>query len=335
MKVQIIKKPIPEEIYEGGGASVQIVNKETVELETSVDEAKDALIVVGDKLLIKGMFVGLFKSMIKGIERDGNARQLGDFITLYPVPTGEFDLDKGWQEGVNEVRIRARLMNEMEIDISKWEFEDSTPGRQSFKLESVKGGSVDGVIESNKAVEMNGRNLPLTADIRVDWALEDGSASGTIAAAKVTSTVTRVDIAADAMSAIVTQANDGKTIVFTVRGNYANAKISAVLKYVAPVATPHFTSATGAGQSAGTVAPGAQVTITGTGLRNLTAGEKVTLTFFSLSAEVTGLVAAADGLSMTGTVGEMSGYEPGGDANLTWADADQQTITSCSVKLPE
>lgn len=127
MNIKVIKKPIPAEICEDGGASVIIIGKETVDLETSIDEAKDVLIVVGDKLLVKGMFVGLFKSMVKGIERDGNARQLGDFITLYPVPTGEFDLDKGWQAGVNGVRIRARLMNELELDISNWEFEDVTP----------------------------------------------------------------------------------------------------------------------------------------------------------------------------------------------------------------
>ena len=77
MNIKVIKKLIPEEICEDGGASVIIVGKETVDLETSIDEAKDVLIVVGDKLLVKG------------IERDGNARQLGDFITLYPVPTGE------------------------------------------------------------------------------------------------------------------------------------------------------------------------------------------------------------------------------------------------------
>lgn len=235
MKVQIIKREIPAEISETGGAFVTIVNKETVDLETSVDEAKDALIVVGDKLLIKGMFVGLFKSMVKGIERDGNARQLGDFLTLYPVPTGEFDLDKGWDPAVNGVRIRARLMNEMEIDISKWEFEDVTEGRQPFRLESVKAGAVTGVIQLGQPVEVNGTNLPLTDAVSVDWAVRDTAQAGTVASAKVTSTVSRLDMTADALDAIKTAANDGKTLDLTVRGNYANAKIAATLKYVPPV----------------------------------------------------------------------------------------------------
>ena len=233
MNIKIIKRPIPVEICEDGGASVVIVGKETVDLETSIDEAKDVLIVVGDKLLVKGMFVGLFTSMVKGIERDGNARQLGDFITLYPVPTGEFDLDKGWQSGVNGVRIRARLMNELELDISKWEFEDVTPGKQSFTLGSVECGDRQlGVVDFVHPVWINGKPLPHTDEIRIDWAVEGTDRHGTVAASKVTSTASRATIAADALDELKDAQYDGKTIVFTVRGNFASAKIGATLKVV-------------------------------------------------------------------------------------------------------
>ena len=235
MNIKVIKKLIPEEICEDGGASVIIVGKETVDLETSIDEAKDVLIVVGDKLLVKGMFVGLFKSMIKGIERDGNARQLGDFITLYPVPTGEFDLDKGWQDGVNGVRIRARLMNELELDVSNWEFEDVTPGRQAFTLGSIECGERQlGVVDFVHPVWINGKPLPRTDEIRVDWAVEGTDSHGTVAADKVTSTASRATLAADALAELASEEYDGKTVVFTVRGNFASAKISATLRYAAP-----------------------------------------------------------------------------------------------------
>ena len=235
MNIKIIKRPIPVEICEDGGASVIIVGKDTVDLETSIDEAKDVLIVVGDKLLVKGMFVGLFKSMVNGIGRDGNARQLGDFITLYPVPTGEFDLDKGWQPGVNGVRIRARLMNELELDISNWEFEDVTPGRQAFTLASVECGYRQlGVVDFVHPVWINGKPLPGTDEIRIDWAVEGTDRHGTIAAAKVTSTASRATVAADALAELASPAYDGKTIVFTVRGNFASAKIAATLKYAEP-----------------------------------------------------------------------------------------------------
>ena len=229
MNIKVIKKLIPEEICEDGGASVIIVGKETVDLETSIDEAKDVLIVVGDKLLVKGMFVGLFKSMVNGIGRDGNARQLGDFITLYPVPTGEFDLDRGWQPGVNGVRIRARLMNELEIDVSNWEFEDVTPGRQPFTLASVECGEL-GAVDFVHPVWINGKPLPLTDDIRVDWAVEGTDRRGTVPAGKVTSTASRATIAADALDVLDDPANEGKTVDFTVRGNFSSARIAATLR---------------------------------------------------------------------------------------------------------
>ena len=238
MNIKVIKKLIPEEICEDGGASVIIVGKETVDLETSIDEAKDVLIVVGDKLLVKGIFVGLFTSTIKGIERDGNARQLGDFITLYPVPTGEFDLDKGWRPGVNGVRIRARLMNELELNVSNWEFEDVTPGRQAFTLASVECGEHQlGVVDFAHPVWINGKPLPRTDAIRVDWAVEGTDRRGTVAADKVTSTASRATLAADALDELKDAQYDGRTVVFTVRGNFASAKISATLKYVAPEPT--------------------------------------------------------------------------------------------------
>ena len=55
-----------------------------------------------------------------------------------------------------------------------------------------------------------------------------------IPADKVTSNISRIDIAADALAELASEEYDGKTIVFTVRGNFASAKISATLKYVAP-----------------------------------------------------------------------------------------------------
>ena len=271
MNIKVIKKLIPEEICEDGGASVIIVDKETVDLETSIDEAKDVLIVVGDKLLVKGIFVGLFRSMIKGIERDGNARQLGDFITLYPVPTGEFDLDKGWQSGVNGVRIRARLMNELELDVSNWEFEDVTPGRQAFTLGSVECGDRQlGVVDFVHPVWINGKPLPRTDEIRVDWAVEGTDRHGTIAADKVTSTASRATLAADALAELASEEYDGKTIVFTVRGNFSSAKISATLKYAPPPA-PTLTGVKGAESGTSAIkSTGEAAILSGTGLARVT-----------------------------------------------------------------
>ena len=46
--------------------------------------------------------------------------------------------------------------------------------------------------------------------------------------------IDRVDIAADALDELKQPEYDGKTIVFTVRGNYSNAKIPATIRYVEP-----------------------------------------------------------------------------------------------------
>ena len=55
-----------------------------------------------------------------------------------------------------------------------------------------------------------------------------------ILADKVTSNISRIDIAEDALAELASEEYDGKTIVFTVRGNFSSAKISATLKYAAP-----------------------------------------------------------------------------------------------------
>ena len=263
MKINVIKREIPAEISEAGGAYLQFVDKQTVELETSIDEAKNGLYVVGDKLLIKGYFTGLMRSAVDGISRDGLARQLGDFLTIYPVVKGEIDLDKGWDDEVNSISIKARLLNEMTIDISDWEFVDVTEGRKPFKLESVKAGAEEksGTVVIGEGVEMNGDSIPATADIRVEWAVEETGESGTIPAAKVTSTCTRVDITGDALAGLATEAHDGKTIVFTVRGNKAKATVKATLKFVEPTEPTITKVVSSAGE--GKVKKGASLQVTG------------------------------------------------------------------------
>ena len=128
--------------------------------------------MLGQEELVRANFFGLMKSAADGIRRDGHARQIGDYITIYPVVTGEIDMDRGWNPAVNGVRIIARLLNELELDITNWSFEDVTPGKQSFKLNTVSTLGVKGVAEVGKTVAINGSGLPKTDAIRVDWAVE-------------------------------------------------------------------------------------------------------------------------------------------------------------------
>ena len=107
MTHDIIKVEIPEEISEDGGASVRLVNKTTVPLDTSIKEALDGMYVIGNQEFIRGQFEGLVKSMAAGVQRDGHSRQLGDYLTLYAQPTGEVDLDKGWDPDVNKMVLKV------------------------------------------------------------------------------------------------------------------------------------------------------------------------------------------------------------------------------------
>ena len=248
MKKQYIKVPIPVEISEDGGASVLFVNKQTVPLDGAITEALAGNYCTGQATLIRNFFFGLMQSMADGVRRDGHARQIANFLTVYPVFKGEIDLDRGYDPEVNGVMIRARLLNEMDLDITDWSFEDVTDGKRSFKLDSVKAGPVMGVYQLGETGNLNGKDLPSTEageTLRVHWAVEGTDKSGDIPAEKISSDVSRIDIAADALAEIATAEYDGKTVVFTVRGNFSSAKISATLKYDLPDPTYPITSEDG------------------------------------------------------------------------------------------
>ena len=235
--MKYIKHPIPEEISDKGGASVQLVQKQTIPLDGAIDDAIEAHYAIGQKEFIRNGVIGTMKSMAAGVRRDGRPRSIEGFLTVFPVFKGPVDLEKGFDPAVNKVQIKARLLNELELDISNWTFEDVTPGKRSFKLDSVKAGAVLNVVEIGEAIAVNGQEMPSTKageELRVHWEVEGTDKSGDIPAAKMTSDVGRADIAADALAELASEEYDGKTIVFTVRGNFSSAKISATLKYAAP-----------------------------------------------------------------------------------------------------
>ena len=237
MRKKFIKRAIPAEISDKGGAYVQFVEKDTVPLDGVIVDAIDGSYCQGRPTLILAAIQGLLKSMARGVATDGHPRQVADYITVYLVVDGEIDLDRGFDPAVNSLKIRARLLNEMEIDITGWALEDVTPGRRSFTLASAYTGATKGAWEIGEAGEINGDNVPNTKTgeaIRVDWKVEGTDKSGTIPADKVTSNISRIDIAADALAELASAEYDGKTVVFTVRGNFSSAKISATLRFAAP-----------------------------------------------------------------------------------------------------
>ena len=177
-----IRQTIPEEISERGGALLRLVGGKTVPLETSIKEAKAAGYVLGDEELVKRQFEGLVKCMRDGTEADGMARQIGGWVTVYPVFVGPIDLAKGFDPEKNGVRIRMRLLNEIDVDITDWEFRDVTPGRTPFTLDSASTGELVNAVKVGDPIHVNGRPFPSHDALRVDWAVEGTDKSGTIPA---------------------------------------------------------------------------------------------------------------------------------------------------------
>ena len=238
MTVDVIKREIPAKISAEGGATVQIVGKTTVPLASSVHEAKEGMLVVGDELLVRGQFEGMLRSMAQGVARDGHSRQLGDYLTVYAQPYGPVDLERGWDPAVNGFMLKARLLNEMEIDITEWTFRDVTPGRVPFRLNSASTGERDHEVAVGEEVHLNGTELPPVGGAKVEWAVEGTDKGGTVAAEKLAGDCDRIDIAADALAELASAEYDGKKVVFTVRGNFSSTKISATLRYAAPPPAP-------------------------------------------------------------------------------------------------
>ena len=238
MKKKFIKRAIPAEISGKGGGYIQFVEKDTVPLDGVIVDAIDGSYCQGRPTLILAAIQGLLKSMARGVATDGHPRQVADYITVYLVVDGEIDLDRGFDPAVNSLKIRARLLNEMEIDITEWTFRDVTPGRVPFRLNSASTGERDHEVAVGEEVHLNGTELPPVGGAKVEWAVEGTDKGGTVAAEKLAGDCDRIAIAADALAELASAEYDGKKVVFTVRGNFSSAKISATLRFAAPPPAP-------------------------------------------------------------------------------------------------
>jgi len=231
MQIDYIRRDVNEAISEDGGAFIQLVNKNTIGLRSSISEAKAALYVVGADSMIEGYFGGTMRSIFEGIKEDGHPRTVGD-ITFYPVCGGQFDLDKGWDPAVNDVRIKARLLNGVTLDVTDWTFRDVTEGRVSFTIDTVSNGTVKGLVSSDKNAELNGKDFPAKEKLSVFWSC--GTKGGEVASDKFTANVARITIDKSVFSSL-TAADDGKDIAFVVKGCYNKASKTATFSLTAAV----------------------------------------------------------------------------------------------------
>ena len=231
MTKKCIKIPFVEEITGKPGASVRFVDQHTVPLDTTVQAACEGLFVIGQPQLVKNNFLGLFKSMADGVQRDGKPRKLADFIRVFPVFTGAVDLDRGFDPKTNDIRLGAELLNEMKLDVSKWSFEDVTEGRKPIRIESVTGSGRD-LVDAEHDVAINGHGLAETH--AVELRLEGGEAQR-VDPAHVSGEISRMDVDKVALASLNSPENDGKALTITVRGNFAKASKTVTFRYAEPV----------------------------------------------------------------------------------------------------
>lgn len=155
---------------------------------------------------------GVFKAMIKNIEKDGNGRKIDGFISINPFARGRLaDICDDYTKSVAKVVAVARMLKEFDVDTSGWTFviEGATG---NLVISVVTTGEEVDVVRSGEDIMINGRHL---TGASVGFELPDGHHYG-VAAEYVTSDESRVTIARDGLADLAAHAADGDIVKFKV-----------------------------------------------------------------------------------------------------------------------
>ena len=198
----------------------------------TLKEALDYGYVTGKESSLTAVTEGVCKAMIDGIRKDGNGRKIDDFISINAFARGSLkDICDELTRANARVSVRARMLKEFKVDTTEWSFiiEGSTG---TFSIEVITTGEKLGEIVLGENVKLNGKELTMGEGDSVSWSVPETGESGTVGASFVTSDATRITIARDGLQELFDAANDGKTVVFTVRiGNRKSVK-AATMKYI-------------------------------------------------------------------------------------------------------
>ena len=204
----------------------------TLGSDETLKEALEYGYVTGKKSSLTAVAEGVCKAMIDGVKKDGNGRKIDDFVSINAFARGSIrDICDELDKKSIKVSARARMLKEFKVDTTAWSFiiEGSTG---TFAIEVITTGEKLGEIVLGKDVKLNGKELTMGEGDSVSWSVPETGESGTVASSFIASDATRITIARDGLQELFDAANDGKTVVFTVRiGNKKSVK-SAVMKYV-------------------------------------------------------------------------------------------------------
>ena len=198
----------------------------------TLKEALEYGYVTGKESSLAAVAEGVCKAMIDGLGKDGNGRKIDDFVSINAFARGSLkDICDELDRANVKVSARARMLKEFKVDTTQWSFiiEGSTG---TFAIEVVTTGEKLGEIVLGENVKLNGKELTMGEGDSVSWSVPETGESGTVGASFITSDATRITIARDGLQELFDAANDGKTVVFTVRiGNRKSVK-AATMKYI-------------------------------------------------------------------------------------------------------
>ena len=194
----------------------RIVDQKPLDSDATLDEAIRFGYVVGQKPSIKANIEGVLRCMVDGIQRDGNGRKIDGYLTLNAFAKGIIK-DLTDEYTARNVAVRARMLKEFQDKVDSSKFMILIEGATGkANIETVTTGEKSGEIVLGKNVALNGTFLTLAEGDRVEWAVPETGASGTVAAAYVTSDDTRITIGRDGLQELFSPSNNGKDIAFTV-----------------------------------------------------------------------------------------------------------------------
>jgi len=209
----------------------RIVDGKTLGNDETIQEAIDYAFVVGKKEVIGQSVKGVLKAMVDGIARDGNGRKINEVISLQPYAKGRLaEVTDNIDKSKLSVRLVARALKELAPDTRDWTFSVEGSNSNTVTVSSITTGEVIGEIVVGENIALNGFGLALGEGDTVRWAVLTTTKSGTVAAAKLSGTWTRLTVTGDALAELNAPEYNGKVIVFTLTVGGKTVVKSATLR---------------------------------------------------------------------------------------------------------
>lgn len=165
-KLNFRTRPVPDKFNPNARYSGQLEGVKTLGTEITIKEAIEKNFIANQKEdLVASTVTGVLKSMIAGVQSDGNARAIDGVISFTPYMTGGFAGKKSaFDPKKNSIVVRARLMKELKINNSVFSLTNATDGI-IVKLSGICTVSTDdGAVKIGEDIELVGDNLKLGVD---------------------------------------------------------------------------------------------------------------------------------------------------------------------------